>query len=65
MTDLILLTLGNYETVRCADLNEATAKAISCCGAGGTILVEFITENGGPMISLEFDRASHDWIPAT
>ena len=65
MASLILLTLGNDETARCADLNEATAKAISCCSVGGKVLVEIIPENGGPTMSLEFDRASHDWIPAT
>lgn len=62
MANLIVLTLGNDKIVRCVDLDEATAKAISCYNADGRISVKITPEGGGPVTSLEFDRASRDWI---
>lgn len=65
MANLILLTFGNSKMVRCTDLADATAKAISYSNEEGRILVDITPEGGGPMTSLEFDRSSNDWIAAT
>ena len=65
MANLILLTFGNNEIVRCTDLDDATEKAISYSNVEGRILLAITPEGGGPMTSLEFDRASQDWIAAT
>ena len=62
MANLVVLTLGDGRTFRCADLDDAKEKAISNQVGNDTIFVEIIPENGGPMSSLDFDKISQDWI---
>jgi hypothetical protein len=62
---LVLLTLGNGDPVRCSDLDEAKARATLCSNEEGRIFVEITPQGGGPMTSLEFDRASGDWVVAS
>lgn len=56
----IHLTFGNGDTIQCTDLDDAKSKAIA--SAEGRTVVEIFPEGGGPMTTLEFDRASRDWI---
>ena len=65
MTELVLLSLENWETVRCTDLDDARQKADSEYYLKGKILVEITPKGGGPMTTLEFDRPSHDWVAVT
>lgn len=63
MADLILITIGNGQPVRCADLDDAKAKALIADEAKA--VVEMIPEGkGGPVTTLEFDRDTNDWVPA-
>lgn len=62
MANLVVLTLGDGRTFRCADLDDAKEKAIRNQVGNDMIFVEIIPENGGPMISLGFDKISQDWI---
>lgn len=65
MGDLILLTLGNGDIIRCADLEDAKAKAASHKETEGRIRVEVTPAGGGRMTVLDFDRSSLDWIAAS
>ena len=62
MRDLILLTLGNGESMRCTNLAHAKERATNCSHIEGKILVEAVPESGGRMMTLEFDGNSQDWI---
>lgn len=62
MANLVVLTLGDGRTFRCVDLDDAKEKAISNQVGNDKICVEIIPENGGPMISLDFDKISQDWV---
>ena len=42
--------------------DDAKEKAIRNQVGNDMIFVEIIPENGGPMISLDFDKISQDWI---
>lgn len=62
MADLILITIGNGQPVRCADLDDAKAKALAA--TEGQVVVEITPAGpGGPMTTLEFDRSTQDWVP--
>lgn len=62
MPDLFMLNLENGKTIRCTDIGDARAKAISI--KEGKIILEIIPEGqGGPITTLEFDRNEQDWIP--
>lgn len=63
MSDLFLLNLENGETIKCADISDATSKAIFT--KKGKIILEIIPEGqGGPITTMEFDRNEQDWISA-
>lgn len=64
MSDLILLILEGGKVIRCADLEDAKAKAISYKETEGRIRVEFTPAGGGRMTILDFDRSSLDWVAA-
>lgn len=62
MADLILITIGNGHPVRCADLDEAKAKAVMATDS--QVVVEITPAgSGGPITTLEFDRSTQDWVP--
>lgn len=62
MADLILVTIGNGHPVRCADLNDAKAKAL--VATDSQVVVEITPAgSGGPITTLEFDRSMQDWVP--
>lgn len=62
MADLILITIGNGQPVRCANLDDAKAKALTA--TEGQVVVEITPAGrGGPMTTLEFDRNTQDWVP--
>ncbi len=62
MADLILVTIGNGQPVRCADLDDAKTKALAA--TEGQVVVEITPAGpGGPMTRLEFDRSTQDWVP--
>lgn len=62
MADLILITIGNGHPVRCADLDEAKAKAV--IATDSQVVVEITPAgSGGPITTLEFDRSTQDWVP--
>jgi hypothetical protein len=52
MANLVLLTLGNGEVIRCVDLADARQKAIACSDGEGKISVKITPEGGGPIMSL-------------
>jgi hypothetical protein len=63
MADLIILHFPNGDTVRCGDIGDATAKAISASCDG--ISLEIIPDGeGGIVTTLEFSREKRDWISA-
>lgn len=62
MSDLILIAIGNGQPARCADLDDAKAKALTA--TEDQVVVEITPAGpGGPMITLEFDRRTQDWFP--
>ena len=62
MADLILITIGKGQPVRCADLEDAKAKALTA--TEGQVVIEITPAGpGGPMTRLKFDRITQDWIP--
>ncbi len=62
MADLVLLTFGSDELIRCSSLDDAKAKIKSRSRDIAKASVEITPEGGGPVLSLEFDFASGDWI---
>lgn len=62
MNDLVTLKLGSENSIRCLNINEAKEKAIAYLDVEGKISLEITPESGGPMLSLQFDRAQLDWI---
>lgn len=62
MADLILITIGNGDPVRCSDLSDAKAKALMVPDM--QVVVEITPAgSGGPVTTLEFDRITQDWVP--
>ena len=62
MADLVLLTFDDDEFVRCSSLDDAKTKAMSHSGNIAKASVQITPEGGGPVLSLEFDFISEDWI---
>lgn len=61
VSNLIILSLENGEVVRCTSLESARLEAVTRGKSAGRILVEIIP-NGGPILTLEFDHGTSDWI---
>ncbi|WP_413877101.1 hypothetical protein [Albidovulum sp.] len=61
MRDLILLTIGDQEPVRCLSLDDAKARAAAVQAVDGDIIVEITPEGGGLMTSLRYDQTARDW----
>lgn len=62
MADLILITIGNGHPVRCADLEDAKAKALMATDSQAVVEIT-PAGSGGPITTLEFDRITQDWVP--
>lgn len=62
MADLITITVDNNEIIRCLNMDDANDKAKFLSKESDNITLEIIPENGGPMTTLEYDKASHDWV---
>lgn len=62
MSDLILLTIGEQEPVRCPSLGHAKATAAAEANIDGNIIVEITPEGGGPVTSLRYNQAICDWV---
>ncbi|NIZ63025.1 hypothetical protein DL239_18835 [Sedimentitalea sp. CY04] len=63
MTDLVLLTFGDDEIVRCTSLNDAKAKVVARAKISDKVSVKITPAGGGPVTSLKFDSSSGDWLP--
>ena len=70
MSHAILLTLGDNESVRCKDIEEATERAKDICrmGTDERIQVAIIPPKGTKaeetiLQRLNFDCDSLDWVP--
>lgn len=62
MADLILITIGNGHPIRCADLDDAKAKALMAMDSQAVVEIT-PAGSGGPITTLEFDRITQDWVP--
>lgn len=61
MADLILITIGNSHPVRCADLDDAKARAL--LARDSQVVVEITPAgSGGPITTLAFDPSTQDWV---
>jgi hypothetical protein len=64
MAELIVLTLADGASVRCASLADARIRASRHGHWPGDIVLEVTPEGGGPIQSFQFDRQAGDWVPA-
>lgn len=62
MADLVLLFFDGEEPVRCSSLDDAKQRIHSRQLAFSKASVEITPEGGGPILSLDFERISGDWV---
>jgi len=65
MADLVLLSFDDEEPVRCADMDDAKKRINSRQRNFSKASVEITPEGGGPILSLDFDRSSGDWVASS